>query len=473
MKILAALIIIFSFLALSHAKENPVYVIPLKGVIDLGLSSFIRRSLDEAKKNDAKAIILEIDTFGGRVDAVVEIVKSLEEIKPLKTVAFINNEAWSAGVLIALACSEIIMSSGSSIGSAEPRTMGLGQQEEATDEKTISALRTKFKAVAQENNHPQNLAVAMVDKDFEIKKIQINEQIKIVNEQELEELKSQYQENQIKVIKTVNPKGKLLNLTAQEAQELGLASEILNSRQDVINYLGLKDTPITETNVSWSENLVRFFTHPMVSPLLLSLGLLGLFLELKAPGWGLPGTLGVLALVLFFWGHYLAGLANITEILIFIAGIALLVIEVFVLPGFGIAGAAGIGLVFLGLFLALVKHPFNLPSFELQQAVTTLGLSVIILAVGLFLTFKFLPQSSFLKRVVLAQTEEKKQGFEISITENILGKKLKTASALRPAGKAELEGKTFDVVSEGGFIDKEKLVEVVKVEGNKIVVKEV
>jgi membrane-bound serine protease (ClpP class) len=475
-KIMSLFIIFLTITSVSFSQnQNPAYVIPVKGIIDLGLSSFIKRALSEAKENNAQAIILEIDTFGGRVDAAVEITDALEKVKPVPTIAFIADQAWSAGALISLACEKIIMSEGSSIGSAEPRAIGgFGGKDEPTDEKTVSALRAKFKAIAEQNHHPENLALAMVDKDIELKLAKLKDEIKILTAQELEEIKSQYKEREIQIIKTINPKGKLLNLTAKEAKELQLTDEIINNRKEILEYLKLKDAKITELKPNWSESMVRFITHPILSPLLLSLGFLGIIFELKIPGWGLSGTLGVLCLALFFWGHYLAGLANWTEILMFAAGITLLFLEIFVIPGFGIAGAGGICLIISGVFLALIKHPFHIPQIELNRALYTLGYAGLLTIIAVLAALKFLPKSPLWKNIILSASEKKEAGFRSAPDLDIyLGKSGKTITILRPSGRAVFEGKTLGVLSQGDFIDKDKPVRVVKIEGSELVVEEI
>jgi membrane-bound serine protease (ClpP class) len=457
-------------------KEVPktVYIIPVKGVIDLGLSAFVKRAVAEAKAQYAQAVILEIDTFGGRVDAAVEICDALEEIKPIPTVAVVDDQAWSAGALISLACDKIIMSPGSSIGSAEPRQMGGGGKDELTDEKAVSAVRAKFKALAEQNNHPVALALAMVDKDFEVKQVKVKGETKILTSGEIDDLKNQYGEKEIQIIKTINPKGKLLNLTAKEAKELGLAEAVLDKRSDVLRYLGLKETNTVETTLSWSELLVRFITHPMVSPLLLTLGFLGLFFELKIPGWGLSGTLGVILLGLFFWGHYLAGLANWTEILIFAVGVILLALEIFVIPGFGLAGILGIALIFAGIFLALIRYPLYLPRIQLARAIYTLGYSLILFVLGVLLTLKFLPSSPLWKKIVLLAQENKAEGFAAAAAlDSYLGKTGKALTILRPSGRAVFADKILDVITQGDFIEKDRIVKVTAVMGNKLVVEEI
>jgi len=474
MKKIILFFLVYIFLSPVYANTEKVYIIPIKGVIDLGLSGFVKRCLEEAKREEVKTIILEINTFGGRVDAAVDICKYLEEIKPIRTIAFVDDQAWSAGALISLACSEIYMSTGASIGSAEPRAMGFGEKDELTDEKVVSAIRAKFKSIAEENKHPENLALAMVDKDIEIKKVKIKGEIRIVTEQELEELKSQFSEKDISVLKTINPKGKLLNLTAKEAKEYGLAKEVLSNRKELLNYLGIKEEDLVELKLTWSENLVRFLTHPIVSPLLLSLGFLGLLFELKMPGWGISGTLGLLFLALFFWGHYLVGLANWTEILVFFIGLILLALEIFVIPGFGITGILGIGCILAGIFLAMIKHPFTIPKLELNRAFYTMGYAILITILGILLSLKFLPKSTFWKKIVLSFGERKEEGFQVTqILQSYVGKKGKTISILRPAGKAIFEDRILDVITEGEFIDRDKEIQIIRVEANKIFVKEV
>ena len=474
-KIILTLLILTCICALgfSQPKES-IYIIPVKGAIDLGLSGFIQRSLSEAKDNQASAIILEIDTFGGRLDAAVEICDHLEKIKPIATVAFVDDHAWSAGALISLACEKIIMSPGSSIGSAEPRAMGFMGKNELTDEKTISAVRAKFKALAEENNYPINLALAMVDKDYQIQQIKLKNEIKILTAEELEEIKHQYKKRDIQSIKTISSKGKLLNLTAGEAKEFGLASEVLNNRKAVVNYLGLSKKEIFQAQATWSEALVRFLTHPLISPLLLTLGFLGILFELKIPGWGVSGSLGLLFLALFFWGHYLIGLSGWTELIIFFLGILLLLLEIFVIPGFGIAGISGIALILAGIFLSLVKHPFSAPKTQLTQAFYTLSFSIIITFAVLILSWKFLPRTGLWKRIILTFAETKKEGFQAAASQaSYLGKTGRSLTPLRPTGRATIEEKTLDVITEGEFIDKDKVIKVIKIEGNKIIVREV
>jgi membrane-bound serine protease (ClpP class) len=458
--------------------ENPprkVYIIPVKGTIDLGLAGFIGRALKEAKSEKANAVILEIDTFGGRVDAALEICKYLEDIEPISTVAFINDQAWSAGALISLACKSIVMSPGSSIGSAEPRTMGFMQKDELADEKTVSAVRAKFKSIAQTNNHSSALALAMVDKDLEVLKVGLKGKMELLTSAELEEKKVQYPDEEIVVYKTVSPAGKLLNLSAQDAKELGLAVAVASDLKETFSHLNLGGPQIVRLTPNWSENLVRFLTHPILSSLLLSLGFLGILFELKIPGWGISGTLGLLALALFFWGHYLIGLANWTEIILFLAGVALLAIEVFLIPGFGLSGGLGIILILSGIYLALIKHPFGIPGVRLINAFYTIALAFILTFLIGILSIKWFPHSGLWKRLVLDEGELRELGFGVGSAEleKLLGKTGRTLTTLRPAGKARFGQDILDVITEGDFVESNQEIKVIKIEGNKIIVERV
>ncbi len=455
----------------AEPQRPTVYILPITGAIELGLSGFLRRAVAEARSADAQAIILEIDTFGGRVDAAVEICKILSDAKPLRTIAYVTNQAWSAGALIALACDEIVMAPGSSIGSAEPR-LGIGTGQETTDEKSTSAVRAKFRAVAEEHGHNPHLAEAMVDQDVELRLAQIRGADRILMPEEIEQLRNQLPDREINVVRTISAKGKLLNLAAGEAHELGLATAVLPDRQALLGHLGLADARIVELTPNWSEWLVRAVTHPIVSSLLLSLGMLGIFIELRTPGFGAPGLLGLACIALFFWGHHLIGLANWTEILLFAAGVVLLGIEVFALPGFGLVGAAGIILMLVALFLALVKHPVVLPQVEFARAFYTISYAFIATVLLGALSLRVAPRTALWQRFVLNAREERTAGYssDVAALTSLASKTGRALTSLRPSGRAQIGAAIVDVVTEGDFIDAGSSIRVVRVEGNRVIV---
>jgi membrane-bound serine protease (ClpP class) len=295
----------------SAESEAPVvYVAPVEGIIDLGLAPFVQRVLNEAADAGAAAVILDINTFGGRVDAAVLIRDSLLNAK-VKTIAFINKRAISAGALISLAAERIVMAEGGTIGAATPVQMGQpGAAPQPVEEKTVSYVRKEFRSTAEARKRPPLIAEAMVDADVEIKGL--------------------------------IEKGKLLTLTTAEALKYKVADFSADTLDGVLEQLDLKGAEVRRATPTWAENLVRLLTHPIISSLLITIGMLGIILELRTPGFGVPGALGIASLALFFWGHWLVALAGWEELLLFGSGIVLLILEIFVIPGFGIAGVLGI-----------------------------------------------------------------------------------------------------------------------------------
>jgi len=243
----------------------------------------------------------------------------------------------------------------------------------------------------------------------------------------------------------------------------------------------LKGATLVKVPITWSENLVRFLTKPMVSGLLLTLGTLGLIFEMWTPGWGVGGTIGAFFLALFFGGQYLVGMAGWIEPLLFVLGVGLLLAEIFVIPGFGVAGIGGIILIVASLFLALVRHPFStspIAKEEYGQALYTISLSFVAVFVIIFLSLKFVPRTDIWKKlrtsIVLTSREESGQGYRGTPAswEKFRGKEGKSLTILRPAGRAIFGEEILDVVTEGGFINRDSRIKVIKVEGNRIIVSE-
>ncbi|HET9489817.1 MAG TPA: NfeD family protein [Methylomirabilota bacterium] len=417
-----------------------VYVVPIEGIIDLGLAPFVERILGEAVAAGAAAVVLEVNTFGGRVDAAVIIRDALLRA-PVRTVAFVNKRAISAGALISLAAETIVMAEGGTIGAATPVQIGApGSPAQPVAEKTISYMRKEFRATAEIRKRPLLFAEAMVDADVEIPGL--------------------------------SPKGKLLTLTTDEALAHGFADFRADTVDAVLASLGLAGAEVRRATPTWAETLVRFLTHPIVSSLLTTIGILGIILELRTPGFGVPGALGILSLGLFFWGHWLVRLAGWEEVLLVALGLGLLGLEIFVTPGFGLTGTLGIGALLGGLGLSLVGAGATWPVVlsAIGQVVVSL-----LLAIGASLVMlRFLPRLPFGRRLVLETELEAREGFASAPEADRmwLGKRGTAASTLRPAGIATLEGERVDVVSDGDFIEMGEPITVVKVDGNRIVVRQ-
>jgi membrane-bound serine protease (ClpP class) len=422
-----------------YAQKPVVYVVPIEGVIDLGLAPFVQRVLEEAATAKASAVVLDINTFGGRVDAAVLIRDALLESKVL-TVAFINKRAISAGALISLAAEKIVMADGGTIGAATPVQIGLpGAPAQPVAEKTVSYMRKEFRATAESRNRPALIAEAMVDADVEIPDI--------------------------------IQKSKLLTLTTKEALDVKVADFQANTLEAVLQFFELGDADIRHASETWAETLVRFLTHPVVSSLLMTLGIMGIIVEIRVPGFGVPGLLGLISLGLFFWGHTLVRLAGLEEFLLVCLGLILVAMEIFFIPGFGIAGVLGIVALLGGLGLSLIGSGATWDSWLSALGQVSLSILVAIL-VALFL-LRYFQRLPFGKRLLLKTSLLSKEGYASSPEEDQrwLGKRGTAATDLHPSGLAHLNGDRVDVVSDGEFINAGQAVEVVRVDGNRIVVR--
>lgn len=398
-----------------------VYVIPIRGVIELGLAEFVERSVAEARQAGADAIMIELDTPGGRVDAGEEIRDALLEAG-VPTIAFVARRAQSAGALVALACDYIVMAPGSSIGAAEPIP---------AEEKIISALRAEFEATAQARGRDARLAAAMVDKSIEIP--------------------------------GVVEAGKILTLPAQQAKELGFADAIAGDRASAAASVGLPGARFVELQPNWAERVARFLTDPTVSSLLLTIGFLGVIYELATAGWGVPGTVGLVSLALFFGARLLTGLAGWEVIILFLVGVALLVIELVAIPGFGIAGVPGLIAVFASLYLSFR---------DVKSAAYVVGGSIAMTALVAALTFRYVKRSRTWHRIVLKERQWREEGYTAPADwQRWVGRTGRAVTPLRPTGVIEVDGERLDASTDGEFLEPGTPVRVVRAEGLRIVVR--
>lgn len=422
-------------------------VIPIEGTIDMGLAPFIERIIAESA--GAAVIILDVDTFGGRVDAAVKIRDALLRTE-IPVVAFVDNRAISAGALISLAADHIVFAPGGSMGAATPVQMQGGQAAPVA-EKMVSYMRSEMRATAEANGRPAVLAEAMVDADV--------------------------------AIEGVIARGKLLTVTTDEAVELGLAAQKIGSVDEILKTLGLESAEVRRPTVNWAEKVARFLTDPVVSGLLMSLGMLGLLLEFYTPGFGITGGIGVLCLMLFFGGSSVAGLAGWEEMVLFVLGVVALGVEVFVIPGFGVAGVLGIGLIGVALVMSLVGMPMG-TSWEiglLGDALTAVIISLLGTAVALIVVIRFLPGSAIGKWLVLEHTlggsrdgnaPAADEPWEAAPADNRrwLGQKGIALTPLRPSGRVKIGDDVVDVVSRDRWIDVDTPIKVVETEGVRVVV---
>jgi membrane-bound serine protease (ClpP class) len=437
---LVALCLLAGGTGASAQGDRPiVYIAPIEGIIDLGLAPFVDRVLAEAAAANAAAVILDINTFGGRVDAAVLIRDALLRTR-VPTVAFVNKRAISAGALISLAANTIAMADGGTIGAATPVQMGSpGAASAPVSEKTVSYMRKEFRATAESRKRPPSVAEAMVDPDV--------------------------------VIPGLIDKGKLLTLTTSEALQHRVADVRADSLEVLLAHLKLGTAEVRHASANWAERLVRVFTHPVLSSVLMTVGLLGIIVELRTPGFGVPGILGVASLAIFFWGHWLVRLAGWEELLLVTAGVLLIALEIFVIPGFGIAGLLGIAALVGGLTLSVIGAGATMQS--LIHAAGRVALSALAAMGGSLVLLKLLPRLPYAHNLVLATALNSGRGYASAsdADRRWLGRPGTAVGPLRPAGIAEIDGERVDVVSQGEYIETGAPVEVVSVEGNRIVVR--
>ncbi|MEN8144084.1 MAG: NfeD family protein [Gemmatimonadota bacterium] len=422
-------------LAAAQSPERHVVRVPVTGTVELGLAPFLGRVIAEAEDSGAQAVILDIDTPGGRIDAAWQIIDDVRDSE-VPVYAFVNRRALSAGAMIALSAERLFMLPGSTIGAATP-VVGDGQK---ASEKMVSAMRSEFRALAEERGFDPMIGEAMVDESI--------------------------------VIEGVIEEGRLLTLTTSEAVELDVAEGEVESYEALIATLGLQDAQTTEPRPNWAEALVRFLTNPALAPMLLSLGFLGLMIEIRTPTFGLAGGVGLLCLFAFFGAHWIVHLAGLEELLLLGFGTLLIAAEILVIPGFGIAGILG-GLAVLSAATFSMVGVFP-TSGEIMEAAGIVGISILVLAALGYAIFRHLPHSRSMSGVFLEGSTSADTGY-ISAPDraDLVGQEGIAVTDLRPAGTAAIGEERVDVVTEGPWIAEGARVKVLQSEGVKHVVREI
>ena len=464
-------------------------VIVCKGTIDDGLYKSIKRRTEIALNGGVDYLIYEIETYGGEVAAADDISKYfiLEVAKRAHTVAYVNTEAISAGAMISVSCEDIIMRENTTIGDCAPITLG-GKLEGVEREKIESFVRATFARAGEANKYPMSLLKAMVTVGTEVYRVK-NTKTGQWEYFETEQLPKDTRAYDLKNKELVVTNKELLTLTASKAAEYGIARAIVKDVNGVLNFLEERDgvefseLPVTlETN--WSEEMVRWLNSPAVMGVLVTIALLGLYIEFNTPGLVLPAVVAGICFVIIIGSKYLTGMANWVEIAVFITGLLLLAVEVFILPGFIIAGVLGLLCVFAGMFGMLIKNPPNkLPWPESQidwqlfnNGVLGLFLGIAGFVVLAWLFSKYLHKIPIAKKLILASPVEAdaiQYGMSSEKPLVEIAQKGVTLSQLRPSGIAQFGRERVNVVSRGEFIDENKEVIVESIEGNNIVVKEI
>jgi membrane-bound serine protease (ClpP class) len=458
-----------------HASAaQKIYVAPIAGEVDPGMAAFVARVHQEASIDPDALVIMTIDTFGGRLDSALEIVETLLKFPEGKTIAFVESKAISAGALIALACADLVMRPATTIGDTAPIIM-TQEGPEMLGEKFQSPIRAKFRALAQRNGYPEALTEAMVTPEKEVYAVEIAGERVFMDEKTFKDLSPEELDN-ITSKKTIVAAGELLTMNAAEALAYDFSLMTVNSIEEMLENMGITDYEMIRIEEMWSETMVRFIGR--IAPILMMIGLGALYIELRAPGFGLPGMIGVICLAVVFLNQYLVGLAHYTELLIILLGLALMGVEMFVLPGFGIAGFAAILVIAIGLVLTLQDFVIPDPSLPWQMDILKTNLLRVMVAwvgaviSGILVLRYMMPwfsrgreEGPFLMSDLRGAHADSNETARIRIGDRGLA-----ATDLRPAGKAEINDDIFDVVTDNEFMERGTPVMVTLVRGNWIVV---
>jgi membrane-bound serine protease (ClpP class) len=476
---------IAAVILLATERQDPsaiprVAIVSIAGEIGHKNVALVRRAVRKIKAERPARVIFEIDTPGGRIDHMLMIGEEMMSLGSIPTVAYvrplgeggITGGAWSAGAYLAISCKRLFMYPGTVIGAATPVAQ-TGEGVKPVEEKYVSAFREKFRARAEQNGYPPNLAVAMVDKDLEIWEVVIDGKKHYVTAGEIEKLKNDGREFDVPTV-PFDSKDKLLTMTHRLVEDTGMGA-IAESRAEIYSDLGIASPVEDRIEATWSEGLVGVLTSPIVSMLLLAAGLLGIWVEIKTPGFGFPGIAGILAVALLLFGHHLAGLAEVPEILLFAAGVALLAVEIFLLPGTGVFAILGVASVLLGLVLSF--QDFTFPDMKgapwqvdvLLDSAGRVILSFLCAGMGLLAVLRFLPKVPLLNKLVL-EAEISGSAPEPSASSELVGRFGHAVTTLKPGGKVAVNGHVLDVVADGEFVAPGEPVEILRIEGMRIVV---
>jgi membrane-bound serine protease (ClpP class) len=463
-------IIIYFCIAFSISLAETVYHIPIEGTIDLGLPPFIERSIAEAEENNAKTIIFEVNTFGGRVDAATQIKDAILDSK-VPTVAFINKRAISAGALISLSCEKVFMAGGATIGA----TTAVDMQGNKASEKVISYMREEMAATAEKRGRDTYIARGMVDEELEFPNKVIKDFINDGEDIDTIKTKVYYLviDGDTIIVDDIEGRkqGNLVTLTTEQSLKYKIADASLENFEAVLDTLGFSNLAVNKTTENWSENFVRFLTNPVVASLLTTFGFLGILFELQSPGWGIPGSIGLICLALSLSASYIAELATMSDLLVILMGMLFLMLEAFVFPGFGVAGVAGIIFILWGLYLLLLP---DVPVGEevLSQASNGLIIGIIGGLVGLVLLFRAMTKTKFWRDLTSPDIQKKEDGYVASFGwEKLVGEEALTETDLHPSGWINVGDERVFALSEGNFIDKDVKVIILSVDGNRVVVR--
>jgi membrane-bound serine protease (ClpP class) len=451
--LMMTLVIMSSLFVFSEEKENPfadkdknylVYTFDIKEEIAPPVWHVTKKSLQAAKDTSADLILIHMNTYGGLVETADSIRTALLQ-SPIPVWVFIDNNAASAGALISIACDSIYMRPGGNMGAATV----VNQTGEVVPDKFQSYMRSMMRSTAEAKGRDPKIAEGMVDP-----------RIKIPG---------------------VSDSGNVITFTSSEAMKYGFSEGTANSIEEVLEMNGIRNYTLIKHQLTVTDRIIRFFISPVISGLLIMIIIGGIYFELQSPGIGFPIGASIVAAILYFAPLYIEGLAANWEVLLFIIGVILIAVEIFALPGFGVAGVLGIAFMVTGLALSMIDNiGFELETFPMEDLVVAL-FTVIIAS---FLSFigsiylskrMFSTKSHFLGGLALATTQQKDQGYTsaVAIYSSMIGREGISKTVLRPAGKVEIDDDLFDATSESGFIDRDEPVKVTRYSNTQLFVRKI
>ncbi len=463
----------------ANNEPSSVYVISIKGSIFDGLAQRMTQKFQQVDKTKAKVVILELDSPGGDLEAVLSICKDVDAlaVEGVPVYTYITGYAWGGGALLTLAADKIYMSGKASLGSHEGKISGpFGGN---SDEEFLETVRGHFRSYAEKRDYPPALAEAMADANINVTEAIYKGQRIFKTSEEMVAMRSDpnVDLSRLREVGEVVEKGKYLELSAQKAVDYGFCRGIYESREDLLNGLELGQYPVKEIALTSSDQVANLLTNRWIRFALLAIGILGILIELGTPGFGVPGIAGILCFTLFFTGGYLSQMAELWEILLFVGGLAFLALEVFVLPGFGIAGTIGIAMCFIGLLLSFQTFivPQNQQEIDLfVENLFTITSSLGVDIIAIILLAKYLPEGAPMRLSMKAiQTES--EGYTVAVPgyTDLLEQEGVALTSLRPSGRVKIGEDPYDVVTSGDLIDSGTPVRVIEVKGNRIVVEKI
>ncbi|MDQ3332418.1 MAG: hypothetical protein M3552_17515, partial [Planctomycetota bacterium] len=463
-------------------KAPKVAFIKIDGVIEPILEQFVIRQVDRAVASGADLIIFEIDSPGGLLLSSEQLAFHIADLDPKKvrTVAYIPEQALSGAALISLGCDEIYLRPGARIGDAAPIETRDGQAFERAPEKVLSVLRETLRRLAEQKGRPTAVCEAMADKDLLVYEVtnQKTGRTWYMSDDELHNAADEWTKGPL-VHESRNDN--LLTVRGERAHELKLAEPPVVDLDELKNRLGVPaNVALRPVGRTWVDSLIFLLNRPVIAGALIALGIVLIYLELHFMT-GLLGIMSATCFAIFFWSKFLGGTAGWLEVVLFMLGIACIGLEVFVIPGFGVFGVSG-GLLLLGALIMASQTFGNFaPGTDVRQMTQTIGVlsgAIIVTVVSAVAMSRFLPHMPFLGSMILAPPgAEIDHGPRLRPYEDgetaVVGKQGRAASSLRPAGKAEIDGEYLDVFSDGVYIEAGTPVEIVRREGNRVIVREI